>query len=219
MRFDTHGVLYGQQFVDVGLRIVHIAENECAVSAGRNARRVFTLREAALEAEVAVFRNFCFLINESHVVGASCDAVLAADALVGVHRDDSRGRIAVRGACRANLDARGVLALLAGYADILALSGRGIKRRLTLKRHAKLPCRNVVRFAAGTLAQTAADAFVLVKDHHVVGAGPIFFLVPCAASGKTEHSQRSDPGSCEELSSVNLYAHVVLLNKSKLVFI
>lgn len=116
-----------------------------------------------MQAEVAVVGNLGFRVDPAGVVGAGCDAVFAADTAVRIHRDDVGFRIVVAGAGRADLHARRIHALLAGNADVVTFWARH-----ALQKHTRAPWGEVICFVAGAFAFAAADAFILVEDHHVV---------------------------------------------------
>ena len=154
-----------------------------------------------MEAEVAVVGDFGLLVDVAGVVGAGRDAVLAPDAPIGIHGHDARGRVMVAGARRADLHAGRILALLARDADVVAL-GSGHP----LKDHAGAPRGKVIGFVAGMLAFAAADALVLVEDHHVVR-----LLLPVRGSVGRAAAERKDNESAdarrEESSPVDRFSH------------
>lgn len=164
----------------MGLRIAEVAKGERAVAALGDAGRVFAVDQFGMQTEITVFRGFGLRINKAHVVGASRDAVLTADASVRIHRDDIALRVAVRGLSRTDADARRVKTLLARDANVFAFAVAGFDLSavragfslgsavLTLKRQTMEPRRQLVCFVAGFLALSASDTFVLVKDHHIL---------------------------------------------------
>ena len=153
------------------------------------------------------------LIDETRVVRAGDDAVLAADALVGVHRHDAGLRVAMGGARRADRDARGVRALLAGHAHVAAVGGIAALAFdfvvLQLEQQTSHSLGELVRFVAGDSAVAAANALVLVEDHTIVRRTGLTDLAG-AASAEGHEDQGASTGASEKFSPVDLFAHDVL---------
>ena len=123
MRTDTNHVFDTKQTADDALRIIDVAEIQGAVPAGLYAGRVL------LRLLILVFRQksqlsatFCFRVDVSNVVRTSGNAVLAADAAVRIHRHDTGLRVSMCCTCRADTNARGVLALLTRDTNVYALA-------------------------------------------------------------------------------------------------
>lgn len=156
-----------------------------------------------MEAEVAVVGNLGFRVDPAGVVGAGCDAVFAADTAVRIHRDDVGFRIVVAGAGRADLHARRIHALLAGNADVVTVWARH-----ALQKHTRAPWGEVICFVAGAFAFAAADAFILVEDHHVMRA---LLAVDRVGGAPSERNDDKSAGGCrEEASPVNVLGHLDL---------
>lgn len=227
IRTNPNGVFDVKQSADIGLRIAEVAEGERAVAALGDAGRVFAVDQFGMQTEIAVFRGFGLRIDKAHVVGAGRDTVLTADASVRIHRDDIGLRVAVRGLSRADADAGRVKTLLTGDADVFAFAVAGFDLSavragfslgsavLTLERQTMEPRGQLVCFVAGILALSASDAFVLVKDHHIlrtllnrlrgaVGGSfrcRLFFFRRTA--GKCQNEQRTGSRAFNESSSVD----------------
>lgn len=165
-----------------------------------------------MQAEVAVISNLSFLIDETCIVRASDDAVLAADALVSVHRHNTGLGIAMSSTRRANRHTRCILTLLAGNTDVAAVGGVTATFDLAVfqfEQQTRHTLREVIRLVTSDSAVATAYALVLVKDHPIVRLTG-FTLLSSTASTEGHEDERASTGTSEKFSPVDLFAHNVL---------
>ena len=160
------GIL-GELLRDIGLRVV-----EVAIEAGASRAALHTRRELALGGEVmakvALLHNAGLLVIAALTIRAGLHARLAADALLGVNEDNAGLLVAVGGAGGANLEARGILALLAHRRQRVA-HHVGVLTDGTDNLHL-VPGKtqgHLVLHLAGHLAGVAASAAVNVDDYAI----------------------------------------------------
>lgn len=80
--------------------------------------------------------------------------------------------------------------------------------RHALQKHTRAPWGEVICFVAGAFAFAAADAFILVEDHHVVRA---LLAVDRVGGAPSERNDDKSAGGCrEEASPVNVLGHLDL---------
>ena len=95
---------------------------------------------------------------------------------------------------------RRIHALLAGNADVVTVWARH-----ALQKHTRAPWGRWICFVAGAFAFAAADAFILVEDHHVVRA---LLAVDRVGGAPSERNDDKSAGGCrEEASPVNVLGH------------
>ncbi len=167
-----------------------------------NTGRFLAVSQFGLKTKVAVFRCFCLFIDEANVVRASRNTVLAADTAIRVHRNDSGLAVHMCGTGRTDACAGRILTLLTGNTNVNAFAvasfqfsalrtrRAGYVRTLPLQQQARAPFRQVVGFIASCLAQTAAYALVLIKDHRIVRSGGCSAAAGLSARGAGLRSLR-----------------------------
>ena len=113
----------------------------------------------------------------------------------------------------ADRNARRVLTLLAGNAEILTVLGVTALAfdlvALQCKQETGAAFRQLVGLVAGDTAVTAADALVLVEDHAIVGLTGSCLLTRAASAEGHQH-ERANTGTSEKFSPVDHFAHNVL---------
>ena len=153
----------GKGLRHVGVRVVQVAPEAGVGAAGGHASRVLAL-VGEVAAHGALLHHGLLRIVAAHAVGAGVHALLAADAGGLVH-EDAALLVAVGGASGANLQAGGVLALLALQRQpvLLELGERAVGAHLdeVVPVHAQ---GHVVLVLTSNLAGMAADALVEVGD-------------------------------------------------------